>query len=290
MVEEDERAPPDTSPAHTLPSDGVSATIRSELELAHGLPARLRDPRRLAAILILGLASGIVLALLIARGQLAGSDALAYWTGVHNWLSGADIYHVIPGNYIPPTQGALPFAYAPWSLYLYLPWALLPWDVAWFVWRLANVALFATSVAWAYDRRPLAAALIVAVLAPSLAANLDTGNVNILIALTPWLAWLVSARWGGLAWALGTALKFLPAPLILFMPRASWRVGLAMVAVLAVLTMATWPQTLRQLDIVLNYPRPLRIDYMILAWGVVPWLWLRPWPPRLTREWLTTPA
>jgi hypothetical protein len=60
-----------------------------------------------------------------------------------------------------------------------------------------------------------------------------------------------------------------------------------MLAVLAVLTLATWPQTLRQLDIVLNYPRPLRIDYMILAWGIVPWLWMRSWPPRLSREWLT---
>jgi hypothetical protein len=266
----------------------VSATIRSEVELARELPARLRDPRRIAAIVILALAAGMVLALLVARGQLAGSDALAYWTAVHNWLSGADIYRVIPGNYIPPTQGALPYAYSPWSLYVFLPWALLPWNIAWFAWRLANVVLFAASVAWAYDRRPLAAALIVALLAPSLAANLDTGNINVLISLTPWLAWLISARWGGVGWAIGTALKFVPAPLLLFMPRASWRIGLAVVGVLALLTLATWPETVRQLDIVLNYPRPLRVDYMILAWGIVPWLWMRPWPPRLTRQWLTT--
>jgi len=46
--------------------------------------------------------------------------------------------------------------------------------------------------------------------------------------------------------------------------------------VLAILTLATWPDTVRQLEIVLNYPRPIRIDYMLLAWGVVPWLfaWL----------------
>jgi len=283
-------APPDNSPLFALPSAAVSDVVRSELGLARGLPARLRDPRRALAIIVLGLSAGLVLAFLIARGQLAGSDALAYWTGVRNWLSGQDIYHVIPGNYIPPTEGALPYAYAPWSLYVFLPWALLPWQIAWFVWRLANVALFAWSVAWAYDRRPLATALIVAVLAPSLAANLDTGNINIFISLTPWLAWLVSARWGGAAWAIGTALKFLPAPLLLFMPRASWRLGLAVLAVLAILTLATWPQTLRQLDIVLNYPRPLRIDYMIVAWGIVPWLWLRPWPPRLTRQWLRSPS
>jgi hypothetical protein len=60
--------------------------------------------------------------------------------------------------------------------------------------------------------------------------------------------------------------------------------------VLALLTVATWPQTLRQLQIVLDYPRPLRIDYLILAWGIVPWLWRRDWPPRLTREWLSSPT
>jgi hypothetical protein len=265
----------------------VSETIRGELRLARGLPTRLRDPRRIVAIVLLALSAGVVLAFLIARGQLAGSDALAYWTGVRHWLSGADIYQVVPGLYVPPTQGALPYAYAPWSLYLFLPWAMLPWEIAWFAWRVLNVALFAWSVAWAYDRRPLGTALVVAVLAPSLAANLDTGNVNVFISLVPFLAWLVSARWGGIGWAIGTALKFVPAPLLLFMPRASWRTGIAVLAVLAVLTLATWPQTLRQLDIVLNYPRPLRIDYLILAWGIVPWLWMRDWPPRASRQWLT---
>jgi len=264
----------------------MSGVVRSELELARGLPARLRDPRRLLAIVLLGLTVGVVAAFLVARGQLAGSDALAYWTGVRHWLSGEDIYHVIPGRYIPPLQGALPFAYAPWSLYGFLPWALLPWDVAWVLWRVLNIALFAWTVAWAYDRRPLGTAVVVLLLGPSLAANLDTGNINLLIALTPWLAWLVTARWGGVGWAVGTALKFIPAPLLLFMPRASWRIGLAVLCVLGLLTLATWPQTLRQLDIVLNYPRPLRVDYMILAWGIVPWLWRRDWPPRFTREWL----
>lgn len=284
MVEEDER-----SPARYRPLT-VTDVVRSELDLARGLPARLRDRRRMAAIVLLAVAAGLVLAFIWARGQLAGSDALAYWTGVHRWLSGQDIYQVLPGLYIPPTQGALPYAYAPWSLYAFLPWALLPWDIAWFTWRLANIALFAVSVAWAYDRRPLGTAVFVALLAPSLAANLDTGNINVLISLTPFLAWTVSARWGGVAWAVGTALKFVPAPLLLLMPRASWRIGIGVLAVLAVLTLATWPQTLRQLDIVLNYPRPLRIDYLILLWGIVPWLWARPWPPRFSREWLSAHA
>jgi hypothetical protein len=268
----------------------VTDLVHSEIQRARQLPSRLRDPRRVAAIVILAVTAGIVLAFLIARGELAGSDAFAYWSSVRTWFAGGDYYYVIPGNYIPPSQGALPYSYAPWSLYLFVPWALLPWQIAWFSWRLVNIALFAWSVAWAYDRRPLATALIVAVLAPSLAANLDTGNINLLISLVPFLAWLVSARWGGVGWGLATAMKFVPAPLVLFMPRASWRIGLVVLAVCAVLTLATWPDTLRQLDIDFNYPRPLRIDYLILAWGVIPWLWRRDWPPRLSRQWLAEPA
>lgn len=264
----------------------MTNVVRDELTLAHSLPARLRDPRRIAAIVLIGMTIGVVVAFLWARGQLAGSDALAYWTAVHHWLAGADIYHVVPGRYIPPTEGALPYAYAPWSLYLFLPWAALPWDLAWFVWRAANIGLFAYSVAWAYDRRALGTAAFVVVLAPSLAANFDTGNINVLISLTPWLAWLVTARWGGVGWAIGTALKVVPGPLLLFMPRASWRVGLGVLGVLIVFTLATWPETLRQVRIVLDYPRPLRLDYLILVWGIVPWLWARDWPPRLSREWL----
>jgi hypothetical protein len=254
---------------------------------ASALSARLRDPRRLLGIALITLTGGLVLAFIYARGQLAGSDAFAYWTGVHNWLAGEDIYQVVPGLYVPPTEGALPFAYSPWSLYLFLPWALLPWDIAWFVWRAANIALFAASVFWAYDRRPLGTAVFVAVLGPSIAANLDTGNINVFIALATWVGYWARGWVGGLLWALGTALKFVPALLLPFIRREAWLPGLAVLAILAILTLATWPETLRQLDIVLNYPRPLRIDYMLLAWGVVPWLWARPWPPRLTREWLT---
>ncbi len=263
--------------------------------MLRGMTALVRlESRRVLAIALLAVTGGLVLAFLWERGQLAGSDAFAYWTAVHRWLSGQDIYQVTPGLDLPPSEGALPFAYAPWSLYLFLPWAALPWSIAWFAWRAVNIALFATSVAWAYERRPLATALIVAVLGPALAANLDTGNVNVLIVLGVWLGWFAGkrfggARLGGVAWAIGTALKFLPAPLLVFVPRAGWRYGLAALVVLAVLTLATWPQFMRQLDIVVGYPRPLRFDYMLLAWAAVPWLWARPWPPTRgdLRGWIT---
>ncbi len=237
---------------------------------------RLREPRRLLAIGVIGLAGGVILAFLWARGELAGSDAYAYWTAVQRWLAGQDIYQVIPGLNVPPSEGALPYAYAPWSLYVFLPWALLPWDLAWIVWRAALILLFGASVLWAYDRRPLTTAALIVVLAPSIAANLDTGNINVFIALATWVGFWAVPVIGGLVWALGTGMKFVPVILLPFIRREAWLPGICVLAVLAILTLATWPDTVRQLEIVLNYPRPIRIDYMLLAWGVVPWLfaWL----------------
>jgi hypothetical protein len=271
-TEEDER-----SPAHSLPRScsspgGVTplnaSTVAASPGGARDRPAaRLRRPRILLSILLLGLTGGLILAFLHARGELAGADARAYWGAVRVWLDGGNPYQAV-GAYMP-------WAYAPWTLVLFLPWALLPWSVAWFSWQALNVGLFAASVGWAYKRRPLATALLVAALGVPLAAHLDTGNVGLMLVLGIWLAHFAGPRVGGLAWALAAALKWLPALLIVFMPPRARLWGLAFLAVGVLLTLATWPLTLQQLDIVLNYPRPLRIDYLLLAWAAVPWLWER---------------
>ncbi len=118
--------------------------------------SRLRDPRRIAAILLLSLTFAVVLSGLIARGEAGGADARAYWAGVRIWLNGGDPYH--------PTGPFLPYVYAPWMLPLFAPWALLPWDVAWFVWRVGTIVLLLWTIHWAYRRRPLTTAVIVAIL------------------------------------------------------------------------------------------------------------------------------
>ena len=96
------------------------------------------------------------------------------------------------------------------------------------------------------------------------------------IALATWVGFWAVPVIGGLVWALGTGMKFVPVVLLPFIRREAWLPGICVLGVLAILTLATWPDTVRQLEIVLNYPRPIRIDYMLLAWGVVPWLfaWL----------------
>ena len=164
--------------------------------------SRLRDPRRIAAILLLSLTFALILSGLIARGEAGGADARAYWAGVRIWLNGGDPYH--------PTGPFLPYVYAPWMLPLFAPWALLPWDVAWFVWRVGTILLLLWTIHWAYRRRPLTTAIIVAVLAFPFAANLDTGNINLQLTLMLWAAQFTGPRLGGLLWALATWMKWVP--------------------------------------------------------------------------------
>ena len=102
------------------------------------------------AILLIAVTFALLAAGLIARGEAAGADARAYWAGVRIWLNGGDPYH--------PTGPFLPYVYAPWMLPLFVPWAVLPWDVAWFVWRGATILLLLWTIHWAYRRRPLTTA------------------------------------------------------------------------------------------------------------------------------------
>jgi hypothetical protein len=235
------------------------------------LAERLRDRRRLAAILLLGLTGGIILALLFARGELGGVDARAYWVTVRLWLGGEGLHD--------PASPSLPYVYTPWTLYYFLPWGLLPWSIAWFFWRGLSIALFAWTVGWAYQRRPLATAVAVAILGAPLAANLDTGNVNVLIVVGIWAAQFTGPRLGGALWATGVGMKVVPVLLFPLLPARARLWGVAFLGVAGILTLATWPQTLRQIELALSFPRPPRLDYLIFAWAAVPWLWRRPWPP-----------
>ena len=146
----------------------------------------LRDPRRIAAIILLSLTFALLLSGMIARGEAGGADARAYWAGVRIWLNGGDPYH--------PTGPFLPYVYAPWMLPLFTPWAALPWDVAWFVWRVGTILLLLWTIDWAYRRRPLTTAVIVALLGFPFGANLDTGNINLQLTLMLWAAQFTGPR------------------------------------------------------------------------------------------------
>jgi hypothetical protein len=230
--------------------------------------SRLRDRRRLLAMTLLIVTFGLTIAGMFARGDLAGADARAYWAGVRFWLNGGDPYH--------PVGPFLPYVYAPWMLPLFAPWALMPWDVAWFVWRVGTILAFLWTIEWAYRRRPLPTAVAVAVLAFPIGANLDTGNINLQLTLMLWAAQFTGPRLAGFLWGLAAWMKWIPA-LFLFVlePRARlWGVGWLAASVL--LSLATLPLTIIQLDALFGFgPRPVRLDYLVFLWALVPWLWRR---------------
>lgn len=231
----------------------------------------MHDNRRIAAALIFALVGGIFAAGLIARGEAAGADARAYWAGVRIWLNGGDPYH--------PTGPFLPYVYAPWLLPAFTPWALLPWDVAWFVWRGGLVLLLLWTIHWAYVRRPLSTAVAFAILSFPIAANLDTGNITLVLTLMLWAAQFTGPRLAGLLWALATWVKWAPAPFILLLaPRArAW--GLLWLGVAILLSLLTLPATIAQFQALFGFgARPIRLDYLVLLWATVPWLWRHPHP------------
>jgi hypothetical protein len=227
---------------------------------------RLRDRRRLAAILLVSITLTLIVVGLAGRGEPAGADARAYWAGVRLWLNGGDPYH--------PTGPFLPYVYAPWMLPLFSPWSLLPWDVAWFVWRGGTILALLWTFHWAYSRRPLTTAVVVAGLAFPFGANLDTGNINLLLVLMLWAAQFAGPRTAGLLWALATWMKWLP---IIHWPILSRRArlwGLAWLAASVLLSLLTLPLTIVQLQTLFSFGgRPIRLDFLVYLWAFIPWLY-----------------
>jgi Glycosyltransferase family 87 len=230
--------------------------------------SRLHDRRRLIAIVLLSLVFSLLAAGMIGRGEAAGADARAYWAGVRIWLNGGDPYH--------PIGPFLPYVYAPWMLPLFVPWALLPWDVAWVVWRVGTILLLLWTVHWAYRRRPLTTAAIVVLLAFPAGANLDTGNINLQLTLMLWGAQFTGPRTAGLLWALATWMKWIPVIVWPILGSGAKRWGLLWLAVSIALSLALLPLTIVQFQALFGFgARPIRLDYLVFLWAFIPWLYGR---------------
>ncbi len=211
---------------------------------------------------------GCLAAGIVARGEPAGADARAYWAAVRIWLAGGDPYR--------PTGPFLPYVYAPWMLPLFAPWALLPWDVAWFVWRGGTILALLWTIHWAYRQRALATAVTVALLGFPFGANLDTGNINLPLTLLLWAAQFSGAILAGALWAFASWTKWVPVVfLAVLRPRARlW--GLVFLVISVLLSLATLPGTIAQLEALVGFGRrPIRLDYIVFVWALVPVIWRR---------------
>ena len=242
----------------------IRRALRQEL-------TRIRDRRRILAMVLLMITFGCIAAGLVARGEPAGADARAYWAAVRIWLGGGDPYR--------PTGPFLPYVYAPWMLPLFAPWALMPWDVAWFVWRGGTILGLLWTIHWAYSRRPLTTAVLVAALGFPFGANLDTGNINLLLTLLLWGALFSGPILAGALWAIASWMKWVPFVFLVILPPRARLSGLAFLVGSIALSLATLPGTIAQLQALVGFGRrPLRLDYIVFLWALVPVLWRQPDP------------
>jgi len=103
--------------------------------------------------------------------------------------------------------------------------------------------------------------------------------VTLILALLLWGAQFAGPRLAGLMWALATWIKWVPAPLLLVLrPRGrAW--GLAWLGAAILMSLATLPLTIVQFQALFGFgSRPLRLDYLVLLWAAVPWVWRHPGP------------
>ncbi len=138
--------------------------------------------------------------------------------------------------------------------------------------------------------------MIFAVLAFPFGANLDTGNINLQLTLMLWAAQFTVPWLSGLLWAIATWMKWVP---VVFWPilRAAGAAGAsAGCAVSIALSLVTLPLTIIQLQVLFGFgARPVRLDYLVYLWAVVPWLYRRPDPfdflrPATWRRWVASGA
>jgi len=167
----------------------------------------------------------LLAALLVASALPAGYDFRAYWLAGRHLLTGAPLY---PG---PDTILGLPdeFRYLPAVAILFVPLALLPYEVALAIWTALQVAVAAV-VGIALIRplppswRPWATAGYVFFL--GLVLEVTLGNVNLISLALALAAWRLRARAlpAGVLLAAAVGLKFLPFNLLLFYLAAGrWR-------------------------------------------------------------------
>ena len=219
----------------------------------------------------------LLAALLVATALPAGYDFRAYWLAGRHILSGAPLY---PG---PETILGLPdeYRYLPAVALLFVPFALMPFEVALWIWTAIQV-VFAVAVGVALIRplpwswRPWAAAGYVFFL--GLVLEVTLGNVNLISLGLALAAWRFRERAfvAGPLLAAAVGLKFLPLTLLLFyIASGRWR-PVAAGAAIGMVTLALSALALpdRTAEYVRFAPRLLEQDWVYAHIA-------RPGPPAL---------
>lgn len=232
----------------------VLATGRSERRGARVLAA-LRRPRLVLRFAIPAIV--IALGLVFLRFGGLHIDLEVYRFGIDALLRGGDLYGPLP---LTANDISLPFLYPPFAALLLMPFALVPWVVAWPSLILLSalsigVTLFVTAKAlWpsggtAGAVSVASAALPLAFLLEPVYSTIDYGQVNLLLmALVAVDCLLPRTRWPrGMLVGIAAAIKLTPAAFVVFFllrgDRRAAGVAAATGIVATLLSFAILPET-----------------------------------------------
>lgn len=184
----------------------------------------LREPRWVLPVSLPMLVAALAIVVHVFGGRHI--DLEVYRFGVWALLDGGDLYGPLP----PTVVGAvLPFIYPPFAALVLLPFALVPWEVAWPALLAASTLALAVTLLvtarrlWPSSGR--AGAIAVASLALPLSfalepvhSTFDFGQVNLLLMALVALDCLVArSRWPrGTLVGIAAAIKLTPAAFVLF--------------------------------------------------------------------------
>lgn len=176
-------------------------------------------------VLVLVLFNVVVLLCLVAPPglwfEMPRIDLEVYRLGADVWLSGGDLYGLLPAT----STGHLPFTYPPFAAVVFAPFALAPYVVASSVWTLLSIAALVVVVVVvlrSLDVQPSTALvgvlLPVALLLEPVRATLFFGQINLLLMALVVVDCLVrNPRWPrGMLVGIAAAIKLTPAAFVLF--------------------------------------------------------------------------
>ena len=248
-----------------------------------------RRSRRFGDLVAVGLALGIVAALLVGyfqRGFVPG-DSIVYLAAGERLNAGHALYALLPGDRqvgIEPPFWTVPLLSPPPIAVVFRPLAILPADAGAYLWWFADIAAVVATIVLMMRRRPRLIAALVAGLSIPLVYEIGVGNLNGLVLLGLVLTWRATTLGGersvGVLAGLMTAFKLTPGVLGWWLLTArrwsavGWAAG-AGLAVLAIsLAGAGLDAHLRYLDVIRDTAtvgaRPLSLAGMAIYVGVAP--------------------
>jgi hypothetical protein len=248
---------------------------------------RARGGRRILDLTFVGLALGVVAAILVVyfqRGFVPG-DALVYLGAGERLNAGHLLYAISPGDRpfgVEPPFWTVPLLSPPPIAVLWRPLAALPNELGMYLWWVVDIAAVALTIGLMIRHRPVLVSLAVIAFSIPLVYEIGVGNMNGMVLLGLVLAWRATAtddeRVAGTLAGVLAAFKLTPAVLVWWLlterrwTAVRWAIGAGLVVLAVSIAGAGLDAHLQFLGIIRETAavgaRPLSLAGMALYVGI----------------------